>query len=160
FTYETLRYAAQGVAEYLKDRTPTPLAVVGDDCRFASEFFAEEGARGLAGNRVRPLLFARAAPAPGASWAGIDCEAQAAAVVTASHNPYQFNGLKYKPETGSAAPPEVIAELERRIGELPVRGADAVRRASPDDPLIQRHDPKPAYFAQIRRMVDLEAMTR
>jgi len=160
FTYETLRYAAQGVAEYLKDRTPTPLAVVGYDCRFASEFFAEEVARVLAGNGVRTLLFDRAAPTQVASWTVIDCKASGAAVVTASHNPYQFNGLKYKPETGSAAPPEVIAELERRIGELPVRGADAVRRASPDDPMIQRHDPKPAYFAQIRRMVDLEAMTR
>src|SRR5262249_21267761 len=135
FTYETLRYAAQGVAEYLKDRTPTPLAVVGDDCRFASQVFSQEVARVLAGDRVRTLLFDRAAPTQVASWTVIDCKASGAAVVTASHNPYQFNGLKYKPETGSAAPPEVIAELERRIGELPVRGSDAVRRASPDDPM-------------------------
>ena len=160
FTYETLRYAAQGVAEYLKDRTPAPLAVVGYDCRFASEFFAEDVARVLAGNGIRTLLFDRAAPTQVASWTVIECKASGAAVVTASHNPYQFNGLKYKPETGSAAPPEVIAELENRIGELILRGPDAVRRAAPEDPLIQRHDPKPAYYAQIGRMVDLEAMTR
>src|SRR5215470_13939633 len=140
FTYETLRYAAQGVAEYLKERTPTPLAVVGYDCRFASEFFAEDVARVLAGNGVRTLLFDRAAPTQVASWTVIDCKATGAAVVTASHNPYQFNGLKYKPETGSAAPPEVIAELERRISELAVRGLAAVRRAAPDDALIRRHE--------------------
>jgi phosphomannomutase len=160
FTYETLRYAAQGVAEYLNDRTPAPLAVVGYDCRFASEFFAEDVARVLAGNGVRTLLFDRASPTQVASWTVIECRATGAAVVTASHNPYQFNGLKYKPETGSAAPPEVIAELERRISELAERGADAVRRAAPDDALIRRHDPKPAYYAQIGRMVDLEAIKR
>ena len=53
FTYETLRYAAQGVAEYLRDTGGDPLAVVGYDCRFASEFFAEEAARVIAGNGVR-----------------------------------------------------------------------------------------------------------
>jgi len=160
FTYETLRYAAQGVADYLKERTQTPLAVVGYDCRFASEFFAEDVARVLAGNGVRTLLFDRASPTQVASWTVIECRATGAAVVTASHNPYQFNGLKYKPETGSAAPPEVIAELERRISELAARGVGAVRRAAHDDALIGRHDPKPAYYAQIGRMVDLEAIKR
>ena len=158
FTYETLRRAAQGVAGYLKDRAPQPLAVVGYDCRFASEFFAEELARVLAGNGIRTLLFDRASPTQVASWTVIECRATGAAVVTASHNPYQFNGLKYKPETGSAAPPEVIADLERRIDMLAGKGTDEVRRAAPDDPLIERHDPRPAYYAQIGRMVDLDAI--
>ena len=160
FTYEALRLAAQGVAEFLMDTAQAPLAVVGYDRRFASEFFAEDVARVLAGNGIRTLLFDQAAPTQVASWTVIECKASGAAVVTASHNPYQFNGLKYKPETGSAAPPEVIEELERRIGHLAGLGTEAVRRAQPDDALIQRHDPKPAYYVQIGRMVDLEAIRR
>src|ERR1700716_2376042 len=122
FTYQTLRYAAQGVAEYLRDKGGAPLAIVGYDCRFASELFADEVARVLAGNGVRSLVFDRPSPTQVASWTVIHRRAAGAAVGTASHNPYIFNGLKYKPETGSSAPPEVIAELERRINEIAPRG--------------------------------------
>jgi phosphomannomutase len=155
FTYETLRAVAQGTAGYLRSQTPEPLAVVGYDCRFGSEVFAEEVARVFAGNGVRTLLFERAEPTQVASWTVIDRGATGAGVVTASHNPYLFNGFKYKPETGSSAPPEVIAELERRIA-----GVEAVQRSSAEDPLIERCDPRPSYFAQLGRLVDLDGIRR
>jgi phosphomannomutase len=157
FTYENLRYASQGVAEYLLARG-RPLAVVGYDCRFASEAFAAEVALVLAGNGLASLLFDRASPTQVASWTVIDRQAGGAAVVTASHNPYMFNGLKYKPETGMSAPPEVIADLERRIDDIVRRGPAAVKRAQPDDPLVRQYDPRPAYYEQVGRMVDLEAL--
>jgi phosphomannomutase len=158
FTYETLRYAAQGVAEYLRDKGGDPLGIVGYDCRFASELFAEEVARVLAGNGVRNLIFDRPSPTQVASWTVIHRRAAGAAVVTASHNPYIFNGLKYKPETGSSAPPEVIAELERRINEIASRGPGAVRRAASGDRLIKTYDPRPPYYEQVGRMVDLDGI--
>ena len=158
FTYETLRYAAQGIADYLRARSPDALGVVGYDCRFASEVFAEEMARVLAGNGIRNLLFDRPSPTQVASWTVIDRHAAGAAVITASHNPYLFNGVKYKPETGSSAPPEVIADLEARINAIAERGPEAVVRAPADHPLIERYDPIPAYFDQVRRMVDVEAI--
>src|SRR2546429_7469902 len=64
FTYEAVRLVAQGTAEHLRSRGAEPLAVVGYDCRFASEVFAEDVARVLAGNGVRTLLFERPAPTP------------------------------------------------------------------------------------------------
>ncbi len=155
FTYAAVRRCAQGIADYLRGRSAEPLAVVGYDCRFASEEFALDVARVLAGNGVRSLLFDRASPTQVASWTVVERRATGAAVVTASHNPYLFNGLKYKPETGSAAPPEVIAELERRINAL---DSESVRRSAPDDPLVERYDPWPAYSAQLRRMVDVDAI--
>ncbi|HEY4026421.1 MAG TPA: phosphoglucomutase/phosphomannomutase family protein [Candidatus Dormibacteraeota bacterium] len=154
FTLAAVRRCAQGTAEYLLSRAGG-LAVVGYDCRFGSEVFAEEVARVLAGNGLRTLLFDRASPTQVASWTVIDRGATGAIVVTASHNPYLFNGLKYKPETGSSAPAEVIAELERRINAIE---PDAVRRAAATDPLIERYDPLPAYRAQLRRMVDVDAI--
>jgi phosphomannomutase len=156
FTFEAVRSAAQGVAEYLAGRGRP--AVVGYDCRFASEVFAEEVARVLAGGGVRTLLFDRAAPTQVASWTVISERAAGGVVITASHNPYLFNGFKYKPETGSSAPPEVVAELERRINRIVAAGPDGVRMAAADDPLIVRRDPRPSYMAQVGRMADLDAI--
>ena len=160
FTYETLRYAAQGIADYLLAGGEHPLVVVGYDCRFASEAFASEVARVFAGNGLTSLLFDRASPTQVASWTVIDRKAGGAAVVTASHNPYMFNGLKYKPETGSSAPAEVVADLERRIDDVVSRGPSAVMKAPADDPLVRPYDPRGAYYDQLGRMVDLEALRR
>jgi phosphomannomutase len=52
----------------------------------------------------------------------------------------------------------VIQELERRIDGVAARGSEAVHQAGPDDGLIQRHDPRPAYYAQVARMVELDAI--
>jgi len=155
FTYASVRAAGLGIAAYLKTRAEKPLAVVGYDCRFASEVFAEQVARVLAANGVRAIVFDRPSPTQVASWTVIDRHAHGAAVITASHNPPLFNGVKYKPETGSSAPAEVIEELERRING--VLGGD-VPLAPKDDALIETYDPRPAYYAQIAKMVDLGAL--
>jgi phosphomannomutase len=154
FTYETVRYAAQGTAEYLRTKGEGALTVVGYDCRFASENFAEEVARVFAGNGLRCLLFDRPSPTQVASWTVIDRKAAGAAVITASHNPYIFNGVKYKPETGSSAPPDVIAELEERINAVAEKGPGAVKRADAGHG-YERYDPAPPYYEQVGRMLDL-----
>jgi phosphomannomutase len=155
FTYANVRRVAQGAAEYMKSRTADPLGVVGYDCRFASEDFARTVADIFATNGVRTLIFDRPSPTQVASWTVIERKATGAAVVTASHNPYQFNGIKYKPETGSSAPSEVIADLERRINAISaVPPID--HRAARD--LVSTYDPRPAYYTQVGRMVDVDAI--
>jgi phosphomannomutase len=156
FTFASVRRVAQGTAEYLKSRTADPLAVVGYDCRFASEEFARAVADVFAVNGVRSLIFDRPSPTQVASWTVIDRKAAGAAVITASHNPYLFNGVKYKPETGSSAPSDVIADLERRINATP--DFPAPDRGTVPGGLITVYDPRPAYYAQIARMVDLDAI--
>jgi phosphomannomutase len=109
----------------------------------------------FATNGVRTLMFDRPSPTQVASWTVIDRKATGAAVITASHNPYQFNGVKYKPETGSSAPTEVIEDLERRINavtSVPQIDQRAVRE------MVSAYDPRGAYYEQIARMVDLEAV--
>ncbi|TME18621.1 MAG: phosphoglucomutase/phosphomannomutase family protein [Chloroflexi bacterium] len=154
FTYDNVRRVAQGIADYLKDKRQgaTPLAVVGYDCRFASEEFAREVARVFAGNGIKVLIFDRPSPTQVASWTVIDRKADGAAIITASHNPWLFNGVKYKPETGSSAPTEVIRDLERRIADI---DAASVKRA---DEGVETYEPLPAYFEQVGRMVDLPAL--
>jgi phosphomannomutase len=153
FTYASLRRVAKGTAEYMKSRSNDPLAVVGYDCRFASEEFARTVADVFAANGVRSLIFDRPSPTQVASWTVIDRKATGAAVITASHNPYLFNGVKYKPETGSSAPTEVIKELEQRINALgEVERPDRGEVAS----LVTVYDPREAYYKQVGRIVDLE----
>lgn len=153
-TFESVRHVARGVAEYLA--TPGgATAVVGYDRRFASEVLAEEAARVLAHNGIQVLLCEEPAPTQVTSWTVIERQAAGGLVITASHNPYLFNGVKYKPETGSSAPPEVIGDLERRIN---ASLDQEVERAVSDDPRITRIDPRPDYLRQLGRMVDLPAL--
>src|SRR5438270_5028440 len=118
FTFDNVRRVAQGTAQYMKTRSNDPLAIVGYDCRFASEDFAYAVSEIFASNGIKSLVFDRPSPTQVASWTVIDLKATGAAVITASHNPYQFNGYKYKTDTGSAVPTEVSVELERNIDAL------------------------------------------
>ncbi len=155
FTFGNVRKVAQATAQYLRTRSNDPLAIVGYDCRFGSEDFAQSVADVFASNGIRTLIFDRPSPTQVASWTVIDRKANGAAVITASHNPYMFNGYKYKTETGSAVPSEVIAELERYIGALDdVPAPD--RNAALG--LVSQYDPRPAYYTQIARMVDLDGI--
>ncbi|HEY1420404.1 MAG TPA: phosphoglucomutase/phosphomannomutase family protein [Candidatus Dormibacteraeota bacterium] len=155
FTFGNVRRVAQGAAQYMRTRSSEPLAVVGYDCRFASEDFARAVAEVFAANGIRTLVFDRPSPTQVASWTVIDRKATGAAVITASHNPYQFNGFKYKTETGSAVPSDVIAELEQNIRALPEVAATSSRAARE---LISSYDPRQSYYTQVSRMVDLDAI--
>jgi phosphomannomutase len=152
FTYASVRRVAKGVAEYMKSRSREPLAVVGYDCRFASEEFARTVADVFAANGLKSLIFDRPSPTQVASWTVIDRKATGAVAITASHNPYLFNGVKYKPETGSSAPTEVIKELEQRINALgEVERPDREKVES----LVTVYDPRGPYYEQVGKIVDL-----
>ncbi len=153
FTYASVRRVAQGIADYMRSRAKDPLAVVGYDCRFASEEFARNVADVFAANGVRSLIFDRPSPTQVASWTVIDRKATGGVAITASHNPYLFNGVKYKPETGSSAPTEVIRDLEKRINAL---GEVAAPEREKVESLVTVYDPREAYYKQVGKIVDLD----
>jgi len=154
FTYENVRAVSQGVAWYVgsDDRA----VVVGHDSRFCAELFAREAARVLAANGKHVILLNVVAPTPAVSWSIIQNKAAGAMVITASHNSAEFNGIKYKPDFGGSAPPEVVAEIEKltqralRDGVTAVSYEDAVAAGH-----IELRDPIPDFLAQIGRIVDL-----
>ena len=156
FTYFNVRAVAQAVAWYLEgDARPV---VVGHDTRYSAELFAREVARVLAANGRRVLLLDGPAPTQVSSWTVVARGAAGGVVVTASHNPPEFNGLKYKPDYGGSAPPEVVGELEKltaraqvedgAVQAMPFADAEAQGR-------VELIDPRPAYIEQIGRMLDL-----
>jgi len=159
FTYEAVRAVAQGVAWYVADDT-RPL-IVGHDSRYCAELFAREVARVLVANDRRVILLDRVTPTPAVSWSVITQHAAGAVVVTASHNSAEFNGIKYKPDFGGSAPPEVVAEIEKHTaralesGITQVAYEDAVSSGR-----LQLLDPLPDYLAQLGTMVDLDGLRR
>src|SRR5207245_4227437 len=96
------------------------------------------------------------APTQVSSWTVVSRGAAGGVVVTASHNPPEFNGLKYKPDYGGSASPEVVAELERLSARAQAEGVTAVPFADALAAGTVRYvDPLPDYSAQIARMIDL-----
>lgn len=117
----TIGKASQGLAQYLLQtkgkRDPQPSAVIAYDSRHGSAAFALETALVLAGNGIKAYLFESLRPTPELSFAVRDLQATAGVVITASHNPPEYNGYKvYNRNGGQLVPQEakqVIAHIEK-----------------------------------------------
>ncbi|MBJ7609558.1 MAG: phosphoglucomutase/phosphomannomutase family protein [Candidatus Dormibacteraeota bacterium] len=157
FTYANVGAVAQGVATYLRGESRP--VVVGHDSRYCAELFAREVARVLAANGRHVILLDRVTPTPTVSWTVVQRHAAGGVVVTASHNPMEFNGLKYKPDFGGSASPEVVAELETNTAAALSSG---VKTMSFEDALrggaVELFDPLPSYTEQLGRMIDLSRL--
>jgi len=160
YTFDNVRACAASVVAYLQaHRLAERGLVVGYDARFASEDFADAVAEVAAAAGVPVLLSDRLCPTPVVSYSIIERKAGGGVVITASHNPWRWNGFKYKPDYGGSASPEIVAELERRLPDL-------VGRAIPRTPIdeakasgaVRTFDPRPGYLAQLGRLVDIERL--
>jgi len=118
FTYQNVAFVAQAIAEYLKERLPKARVCVGYDRRFSSEHFAARIAEVLAGNGIDVLFSQTDVPTQAVSWNIIHRYADGGVVITASHNPWIFSGVKYKEATGSSGRQEVVKEIERMANEI------------------------------------------
>ncbi|WP_424017307.1 phosphoglucomutase/phosphomannomutase family protein [Halorientalis pallida] len=119
FTDRRVRIVGQGVASVLRDddeRTSDTVAV-GYDAREHSRGFAEELARVLCANGFDVLLPERDCPTPVTAWTVRDRDLAGALVVTASHNPPEYNGVKFVPADGSPAPADVTDRIEANLAE-------------------------------------------
>ncbi|MGD0354215.1 MAG: phosphoglucomutase/phosphomannomutase family protein [Dehalococcoidia bacterium] len=161
FTFGNVRACAQGVADFLKTAgTGSKGLVIGYDTRFASEDFAAAAAEVIAGNGIKVILLSKAAPTPVTSYTLTNLKAAGGIMITASHNPASYNGFKYKVETGSSAPTEVISVIEKGANEAVTSGKinrvelkDAIKKKS-----VAFHDPYHAYAKHLGKLIDLEAL--
>ena len=161
YTFDNVRVCAQAIANYLTQNGKAAEGlVIGYDTRFASEHFAAAAAEVLGANGVKVWLCQEAAPTPVVSYSILTQKATGGIMITASHNPGTWNGLKYRSEYAGAASPDVLAQLEAQIRE--VQAGQGPRRAAIDDlnkaGTITYFDPKPAYFRQVAGLVDLNGI--
>lgn len=119
FTFQNVRIVSQAIANYLRMKgMASGGIIVGYDTRFLSEKFAYECAKVLAGNKVATLLCERDTPTPVLAYEVMDSSLAGAINFTASHNPPEYNGLKFSDEDGAPAMSEVTQMLENEIDKL------------------------------------------
>ena len=162
FTFDNVRVCAQGTADMLAANGDGRAVVVGYDTRFGSERFASAVAEVFAGNGLRVLLADRPAPTPAVGYNLVARRAGSGVVITASHNPPEWNGYKFKPDYGGSASPEIVAELERHVANVERQGrfksiplAEGVKNG-----LLEYFDPEPLYLENLGRLVDLDGIRR
>ena len=162
FTFDNVRLCARAVASYLHDSGLAARGLlVGYDTRFASEDFAAAVAEVTAAAEIKTYLCPRPAPTPVISYGIVELGAGGAVIITASHNPGQWNGFKYKPEYAGSAPPEVTAEIEKHISALAGGSVDRIPLAEGmERGQIEYWDPAPPYLSHIAELVDLDRLRR
>jgi phosphomannomutase len=117
FTEDRVRAVGQAVADLLDDRDAGDTVAVGYDARDHSPRFASALADVLAGNGFDVLYSERDCPTPALAWTVTDRDLAGGLMVTASHNPPEYNGVKFVPADGSPAMPETTDALEALLAE-------------------------------------------
>ncbi|HLZ41263.1 MAG TPA: phosphoglucomutase/phosphomannomutase family protein [Candidatus Sulfotelmatobacter sp.] len=156
FTFANVRRAVEGIARYVASQKPKGARViVGRDPRFLGETFCSMAAEILQRHGITPLIAADAAPTPAFAHAVVHNQADGVINFTASHNPPEYNGIKFSTPDGCPALPEVTRKIEAEI-----LAADASEPASANGsgPKQESLDPKPAYLKRLAEIVDLEAI--
>ena len=158
FTFENVARCSQGLADYLKTKGIAGKGlVVGYDTRFLSREFAETVATVMAGNGIKAYLSQKATPTPVVSFNVLHHQAAGAAIITASHNPANWNGFKFKPEYAGSATQEITDQLESAIDEAgPVQQISLT--SARDEGFIVEFDPDPPYIERINELIDLPAI--
>ena len=119
FTFKNVARCAQGLCDHLKEVGAAGNGlVVGYDTRFLSPEFAETVAAVCAGQGIQVFLADKPAPTPVLSYNVLHRQAGGAAIITASHNPSQWNGFKFKPDYAGSATQEITDRLEASIAQV------------------------------------------
>jgi alpha-D-glucose phosphate-specific phosphoglucomutase len=149
FTFDNVRLVARAIAAYVhKHEHPEKGLVIGYDTRFASRRFAEAAAEVIAATGINVLLADDYTPTPAVSHAVKHRGASGGVVITSSHNPWMWNGVKYKAWYGGSAKPSIIKGIESELyaGTVPPSGNGKVELA----------DFKTPYIEDVSKFVDLE----
>ena len=115
FTFENVRKVAGAVSAYARKKAATPRIVVGYDTRFLSREFAGEFAKVLQNSGCEVILAGGFVSTPCVSFSALDKNATLGIMVSASHNPSQYNGIKIKAAEGCSAPESVTKEVESNL---------------------------------------------
>ena len=151
FTVSNVRRAVGGIARYVAEKHPAGARViVGRDPRYMGERFVQIAAEVLATAGVKPLVIAEAAPTPAISYEVIRAKTDGAINFTASHNPPEYNGIKFSTPDGAPALPAVTSAIEALIAANGHPFASGAAQAAAGS-----IDPKPAYLTRLKEIVDL-----
>jgi len=158
FTFANVRLAVSGIARYVASQKPRAARViVGRDPRFLGETFCSMASEILAAHGITPLMVVEAAPTPAFSYAVIQTKADGVINFTASHNPPEYNGIKFSTPDGCPALPEVTKKIEAEIKAVESAGSRTNGQSSIKSESL---DPKPMYLKRLGEIIDLEVIRK
>lgn len=154
FTFENVRACARAVSLHLlQNGEASRGVVVGYDTRFGSDRFAAAVAEEINGYGIDTQVFDVPAPTPACSFSVVDHDAAIGVMITASHNPPEWNGFKVKSSAGGSAPPEEVAKIESHLANVLDGTANAP--SSGEEGSSKTFEVIPPYLAQLDRVIEL-----
>src|SRR5580698_7909114 len=158
FTFANARIVAKAIARYVvRCEDARKGVLVGYDHRFASDSVAAAVAQVIASTGTPVWLADKPCPTPTISLLVRQRAAAGGILITASHNPYQWNGIKYKASYGSSALPSIVAQIEIELAEVQ---KNAVAPLPPRKELIQSLEPRAPYLDTIEKLIDWERLRK
>ncbi len=153
FTFENVRACAEAVARNLvaTGRADQGL-VVGFDTRYGSMRFAQAVVEVVNGYGIATHTFDDAAPTPACSFAVVDHSAANGVMITASHNPPEWNGFKVKSSVGGSATPGEVAQIEEHLADVLDRKSVSHDRNQATNTIFDVVGP---YIEQLHRVIDV-----
>jgi alpha-D-glucose phosphate-specific phosphoglucomutase len=159
FTFDNVRRVAGAIAGYvLKHEDPTHGVIIGYDTRFLSDRAARAVAEVIAGAGIPVLLANDYVPTPTVSYNVKKLGAAGGVMITSSHNPWNWNGVKFKAKFGGSATPAIMKMIEDELdgGAAPSDGPPAKIPVAK----IEEVDLKPAYVEAVCQFADLDLIRR
>src|SRR5271167_1184867 len=152
FTFANARIVAQAIARYVvRCEDARKGVLIGYDHRFASDTVAAAVAEVIAATGTPVWLADKPCPTPAISLLVRQRAAAGGILITASHNPYPWNGIKYKASYGSSALPSIVAQIEIELAEV---RKSAAAPLPPRKELIQTLEPRAPYLDTIEKLID------
>jgi len=158
FTFANVRIAAEAIAAYVHarkgtaDEDPAKGLCIGYDTRFGSKAFARTCAEVVAATGIPVMLANAVTPTPALSWGVRELGAAGGIMITSSHNPAEWNGVKYKAWYGGSGKPSIIAEIETYLGKPVPRPAQPAA--------IREVDFLPTYLKAIESFTSLDKLAK
>jgi len=154
FTFANVRRVAAAIAQYVREESePVRGLIVGYDMRFLSAEFARATADVLSAAGIPVWLGNTGTPTPAISYAVVARKTAGAVIITASHNPYQWNGVKFKAPYGGSAEPAIIHRIEAHLRRL-----DRARTppCKPKPAAVECVDLTTPYLERLKELVQLD----
>ena len=153
FTFANVRLAAAAIADHVRSRNAKPTLIVGHDTRFFAEEFTRTAAEILREHGIHVLLCAGPTPTPVIAHEIRRRKIDGAINFTASHNPAEYQGLKFSGPDGGPALPEMTRDIEARAAQLGTRAP-----AKACDDVFEQIDPKGFYLERLAQLVNFEVI--
>ncbi len=152
FTFANARIVAHAIARYVvRNEDARKGVLVGYDHRYAADRVAAAVAEVISASGTPVWLADKPCPTPAISYLVRHRGAAGGIVITASHNPYRWNGIKYKASYGSSALPSIVAQIEQELDAVLQKGVPPL---PPRQNLIQPLEPRAPYLDALEKLVD------